>query len=741
MTIKKITSLLIAVLLVMSALVIPATVGAVNPTTTINAAWEVGALSNTTGAEYSEGNNIRSVGYTDVSGFTKLWFDGYSQSAAHNERVYFYNSSKEFINYMQITGSKSTVPATAKYARFRFWQEGGNAATMATNQNSASDKYFTLKAELVVSPSLIDETKKGSISIYKYEMSDVTQATVNGTALQTDAGNVPTGAKLISGVTFKITQVADLTDDYFSGKGKNLPSATAAASMPAIGSPVSKKTDENGFVNFNNLPLGIYLVQETATRNQVVKKVPDFVISLPFVDVESQRWVYDAYIYPKNETKYAKLRILKKNYKDNAPLSGAHFKVEGKDEDNNWITYVTDTATATDGKTGAEAIKNLPVQTEYRITEIASPTGFILEDQDNDNVMNVYIDKDGKVCNTTSHTPYALEGDDSLFEFKKNSKPEIDKFIDKSKGANSNLVKQTTFEHHSNTDRNYYTITVTTPNVDMAKMKYFEVTDTFLHNIKAPRVESVRENNTTALTAGSKTYTATIDGNKATIKFATGTGTQIKKNTKYYISISCFHELTPSPIPNDATLTYSHKTSTDGEKDTITTDKTYTITGAYELLKTDSSATPVPLSGAVFALYASENDAINDTNRIPVVQKEGDEYKTTFTSGTDGKAKVIYLDFGDDIENGSKDYWVAEVKAPNDYVLLKSPIKITVNRQSGSYANTGTRIQNAEKADLPSTGGFGSTLATTLSISSFAIAGALIVVAVIYRRKKSNKAQ
>ena len=567
---------------------------------------------------------------------------------------------------------------------------------------------------------VIDESRKGSLTINKYEMGDISKATNKGTGETADSSKVPSDAKLFAGVTFKVTKIAGLDDKYFQGKGTALPTPEAAKKMTAIGTPISKTTDSKGCAKFTDLPLGVYFVTETSAPNHVMKKTPDFVVSVPMTDVESTHWIYDITVYPKNETKYSDLKIHKSDYKTRASLSDTQFKLERKTESGVWATVKEGLTTDTNGYV---TIKDLPVNNFYRITETKAHSLYILDNTNN--VCNIFMDSQGRICNT-SKVPYNLNNDISLFEFTPNTKPEIDKFIDKSKGNSTNLVKETTFAHRSETDRNYYTIVVTTPNVDMSKLSVFKVTDKINDTLQAPRVESVKEENKTVIEKGSMGYTATVSSdNIVTVNFSTADNTVIKKNTKYYISISCFHSLTSTPILNKAELEYTSKTGTD-ETEKLTTDETKTITGAYEFLKTDEKSNP--LAGAVFSLYANEADAKSNANPISVATSETSGYSTTFKSDSDGKVRIIYLDFGDDVENGKKDYWLAEVKSPDGYYLLAKPVKITINRRSGSYTNTQMKIVNILRPDLPKTGGYGVAIFSAISFISLSVAGILFLI-------------
>lgn len=575
-----------------------------------------------------------------------------------------------------------------------------------------------------VADNIIDTTKLGSITIYKYEMADVSKATSKGTGEESDKNNVPASAKLFKGVEFTVKQIAGLDDKYFQGNGTPLPSPATAKTMAAIGKEIKVVTDDNGVAKFNDLPLGVYYVSETASPNQVLKKTADFVISLPFTDVLSQKWVYNAYVHPKNETKYATLKIHKSDYKTGSSLSDTYFKLERKNEKGVYEVVKDNIKTDNDGNV---SVNDLPVNSFYRITETKPHSLYILDRTNN--ICTAFINSEGKVCDADKK-PLNIKGDSSLFEFLPNTKPEIDKYIDKSKGQNSELVKETTFGHRSNNDRNYYTIIVTTPNIELNKLKIFTVTDQINDTLQPPKVESVREENTTTLAEGKNTYTTEVTkGNHVTVKFSTAAETVIKPNKKYYISISCFHALTKEPILNHATLEYT----TDIDKtEKIDTPDTKTISAAYEFLKTDEKGQP--LANAVFSVYRSKDDAMNNRNPIPVTTGEGEPYSTTFKSKSDGKVRFIYMEFGDNVISGAQKYWVSEIQSPEGYMLLAKPFEITVNRQSGSYDYTQTKVENIKKPDLPKTGGYGAFVLPLFGLISLATAGVLFFI----KKKKSS---
>jgi len=114
------------------------------------------------------------------------------------------------------------------------------------------------------------------------------------------------------------------------------------------------KTNDSGTVTFNkvtvknsdgseaknvSLPLGLYLVIETKTPDQVTTPCQPFLVSVPMTVKENgeassyvpTEWLYDVHVYPKNKTDYGEITLIKKgqvgNGEANETLSGVTFKL------------------------------------------------------------------------------------------------------------------------------------------------------------------------------------------------------------------------------------------------------------------------------------------------------------------------------------------------------------------------------------------------------------------------------
>ncbi|MDF1487467.1 SpaH/EbpB family LPXTG-anchored major pilin [Tessaracoccus caeni] len=129
-----------------------------------------------------------------------------------------------------------------------------------------------------------------------------------------DGPSIPAGAVPLEDVTFSVRRVSDIdlsTNPGWEQAGEaqlniadpfNPVVETSQADDTALDldAAVSLTTDVNGVVDFANLPIGLYLVQETFTPAGVTPSAP-FLVTLPLTDPSNQSdWLTDIYVYPKN---------------------------------------------------------------------------------------------------------------------------------------------------------------------------------------------------------------------------------------------------------------------------------------------------------------------------------------------------------------------------------------------------------------------------------------------------------
>ena len=68
------------------------------------------------------------------------------------------------------------------------------------------------------------------------------------------------------------------------------------------GGTTMEETDEDGVTSASGLPLGLYLVVETAVPEQITTTVAPFFVSLPMTTNDGDEWNYDVVVYPKNQS-------------------------------------------------------------------------------------------------------------------------------------------------------------------------------------------------------------------------------------------------------------------------------------------------------------------------------------------------------------------------------------------------------------------------------------------------------
>lgn len=505
------------------------------------------------------------------------------------------------------------------------------------------------------SVSTIDKTKKGSITIYKYLHSTELTDSVAGTGEQQ---TVPDGATPLKDAGFTIYQVktadelvayyeaasddnAVTADSFFkttdNKTAANLKDGIANQAVKDKNGKTERKTDNNGYVQFADLNVGMYLVIETTTPDSVVKPVDPFLVSIPMTRVQDgeqatggqlKEWLYDVVVYPKNSSAKGDITLIKKGKTDgkeneikNLPdviFKLQRYNVNSTNADKYDDYTVNNTCEFTTNKDGKITVQSL-LKGKYRFVEIGyaenKESGYII----NNNVAYEFeIDDKGKLVTPDGATPnsdFVINDDNTMTVY--NHKPDLEKDV---------TQRDTTKGSDTGNDTDYavgdtvkYTLTIYVPE-NVAKLKTFKVVDTMnknqlMHNIDSVTISS-KNVDFVANTDYKLTDTSDVDTNTSeiTIDFKAGTS-QEKLNAAAGKTITISYTATLQPDAdtttvgnvNEAHLDYSRKTDIqEGDIDTPYEihDKAVVYTFKTGILKKGQDGnTEKLLNGVTFDLY------------------------------------------------------------------------------------------------------------------------------------------
>lgn len=576
------------------------------------------------------------------------------------------------------------------------------AAEGETTVNDPTDPKLTA--------STIDKTQVGSITIHKYGQLTEDPNAKNGTGEVDTTVEANKGNKPLEGVEFTLYRVkttAELLKYYDALEGASVKEFTAgdcftvtsesdwsattlekAYTKEATGDGTNatvgkvggiEKTDAEGAAQFNNLPVGMYLVIETNKVQSVTKTVTPFLVSIPMTrigDTESEptnnnnlkQWLYDVVVYPKNSTAQGSVTLVKQGKHGNTieNLAGVMFKLFQYQDSKADYVDITDNlqnkamvdeeayvVTASDTNLGKITFSDLPMG-KYYVQEYGYTTnndkGYII------NTKGKYgfaIDKDGKVSVQTetgaSETDWVTNGDG--FEANNNNgasititnyKPEFEKTVEPRTGTTSTDTHQADYGIG---DKVPYTLTIKVPE-NVAKLNTFKVVDTtrkdqLLHIGNDFTLTATDKNNGTP-TLENDAYTKEItvgkdaenkDTSILTVNFTPAKLASVAGGTitiKYYATLGAGAVVAENGNLNTAKLLYSRKTDTvDG---TGETDKPYEITdeGVVYTFMTSIAKKGKgglydnqPMHGVTFALYRKVEDAEwNNGDKVTIAGQE-----------------------------------------------------------------------------------------------------------------------
>lgn len=580
----------------------------------------------------------------------------------------------------------------------------------------------------------IDTSKEVSLKIHKYEYNGNLKP--DGTGSATDESNVPTGengAKPLPGVQFTIWKVANLADYYgkdgdalpkvedfvLTGKGNAAVLKKNGTEIPQI---ASGRTDDNGIVKFSHgfITQGLYYVSETDAPANVTGKTKDFLVSLPMTNAEGDDWIYDVHVFPKNQTTYGGVTLVKQGKegaKTEVYLEGAEFILQMKDKEvtpDKWNylkydvpsaewTYTGVTPTdATKFKTDSNGKINVQGLTAgtYRFIEVSAPKGYIV---DGTKKYQFTIDTTGKVAweedaNVGGIGTTSGEGATySAIVTITNEKPDTEKFVmdRKSKDWEADADYRVGAEVP-------YLIRVDVPS-NVEKLKTFKLTDTMknltykdgsfkIYKEKKPAytvTDEISLGITPAFSTDKKTWTIDFNTVDTTTETITSAVKEYKGKSIYIYFVATLDEdaaMTEAGNPNNITLDYSNaiypttedpdnpNKPKDPEIDYIK-DVVNVFTFGIDVLKLDGEATTpnTPLEGVTFDLYRV-NDEVTLPTKVTETWLKDTVNATeigTATTGTAGKLSFKGLD--------NATYYLVETKTKQGYNLLKEPYKAVLN--------------------------------------------------------------
>lgn len=620
----------------------------------------------------------------------------------------------------------------------------------------------------------IDTTKKGSITINKYEGDDTTKPLEGVTftiykIADLEQGSNPVELKyksLITGVNITSeTKYNDIKSVVDSKIADGSLTGTSATTVMESGKATAK---------FTELDLGIYLVEETKAPSQVVNKTANFLVSVPMTNEDGDDWVYDIIANPKNETVYGGITLIKKGKtikvnesETEETLKNVSFELQKK-ETTGW-TKVDEYKTNGSGVINVTGLA--PATYRFIETNLGGTDdnkGYIL---DGKTAYEFTVQTDGKIQVGTT------EASESATITVYNEKPSLEKSVENANGSYDNDTDA------SVGDTVTWKVEASVPS-NVNELKTYKLTDKMSDALtwenKAKANLKITTNNSTTLEA-STDYTLTVPEDNTTggtwkIEFTEAGKTKLATSNVKVITVTFNTKLNENAIIgsegnlNDAELDYSNaiyptedpdnpnKGNTPGE-DKIK-DQAIVYSFQMNIEKVDGKDSTIKLQGVTFDLYSYTGAKTNPTE-ADLKGSDGTLVEQNLTTDADGKIQKSGL------KNGT--YYLVETKTVKtkdgkQYNLLKEPVKVeikvdyvtktettitkdvngnvadttTVSTKTFTGGDTGSdgtftvTVKNYTGFDLPITGGMGTVL---FSIAGFALMAGAAFVLLKGRRK------
>lgn len=531
---------------------------------------------------------------------------------------------------------------------------------------------------LMITVQAVDSNiDNGSLKITKYETGKKDQ----------EGNNMP-----LAGVKFYIYQVSD---DY------NLTTIPENASIYK-----EATTSNNGVANFENLPLGRYLVIEAEAPENVIEKTANFLVDIPMTNENGNGLIYNVEVKPKNNTVYGGV-TLNKIDKEGNPLVGVTFKLEEK-KNGAWkerkiIGADGAEKTLATSDEGIIVVDGLP-QGEYRFVETSTLPKYILDNKTTYE-FEVSMDQETKKTITTPDTFDIL-----------NEQLEITKEVTNADNEENSF---------NATDEIDFDITVDVPKT-IADLEIYTITDILPEGLdyKKDSIKVVGMKNADTKVLAKTNYTISVQERDITIEFDNKSILSNYDSLKIsYTTVFNGKENYISANENKVQLKYSSQVLEATSETVITKEASQSVyTGGFYIKKFEKDNEDKLLGGAEFKIALSEEDAKNE-NFIKI----NNEDVVITTDSQTGLASYGGLKYGT--------YYLVETKAPTyiidgqekSYKKLTRPIEILVNENTFKEENA-NKIANAKITGLPAAGGSGTIVFYEIGIILVAVSVILIKV-------------
>lgn len=244
--------------------------------------------------------------------------------------------------------------------------------------------FFTVLSNFSVSEVLADVPDEGAFHLKKYvDVSENRKATGQQEDI-TDSSNILNGKEALSDVVFEIYR----THDYIDGKLVEIESGA----VPVLNNGENYRTDSNGEINIERLPLGQYIFKEVSAPDGIQINTEEYAFTLPYSLEDETELLYEVNVYPKNVRLTGSFSFKKVGDDGTAGLKNVVFQVYQEDgmsvegKDGNALSVTTRLS-------GIAAIEDLEVG-KYYIVETQNPDMEYLESNDTKYWFEIYSDKD-----------------------------------------------------------------------------------------------------------------------------------------------------------------------------------------------------------------------------------------------------------------------------------------------------------------------------------------------------------